>query len=323
MFTFDYDKIDKDYILSRATEEEIMKCYIGDKFTYRKHFHSPFREDKNPSFSVRKYGDKVIYRDWATGETGDAFKFVQRYYNCDFYQALLHINRDLDLGPNVPAERHYYCTHKKLDEHNSRFNIQTQPYTLTDVKFWKQFGISINTLVKYNVFSARYVWVNSKLVRSYSNSNPNYAYKFREGIFKIYSPYGGKRAKWLFNGTKHDVEGYDALPENGKTVIITKSLKDVMTLYELGYHAVSLQSECNPIKPELYEDLSRRFNSIIVLYDNDETGISMAIAASEKFDVPYIIVPNYKDISDFVKANDVRQASQLMQSLISDIWKNC
>jgi len=48
--------------------------------------HSPFREDKNPSFSI--YGDDRRWKDHATGEGGDVIDFAMAACNVDFRGAV-------------------------------------------------------------------------------------------------------------------------------------------------------------------------------------------------------------------------------------------
>jgi hypothetical protein len=59
---------------------------------------SPFREDRTPSFSI--YADGHLWKDFATGEGGDAVAFVQRATGCTVGEA---IRRVLDLAGGVSS----------------------------------------------------------------------------------------------------------------------------------------------------------------------------------------------------------------------------
>ena len=62
-------------------------------------YRSPFRDDHKPSFAVYKDG----YKDFGTGDRGDAVDFLSRHYRVTFYAALEMISTDH--APNLPALR--------------------------------------------------------------------------------------------------------------------------------------------------------------------------------------------------------------------------
>ena len=65
------------------------------------------------------------------------------------------------------------------------------------------------------------------------------------------------------------------LPKSGGDyVVITKSLKDVMVLYEFNIPAIAPNSETLFISDKQLEKLKSKFKNIIVFYDNDCAGIS-------------------------------------------------
>ena len=49
-------------------------------------FHSPFREDGNPSFSI--FADGTRFKDHATGESGDAITFYAMARNIENREAV-------------------------------------------------------------------------------------------------------------------------------------------------------------------------------------------------------------------------------------------
>lgn len=49
-------------------------------------YHSPFRADRKPSFSISR--DGKLFNDFATGEKGDVFKFYQIATGADFRTSL-------------------------------------------------------------------------------------------------------------------------------------------------------------------------------------------------------------------------------------------
>jgi len=94
------------------------------------------------------------------------------------------------------------------------------------------------------------------------------------------------------------------LPKTGEFVVITKSMKDTMLLYELGVPACAPNSETVFLSDDRLSQLQKRFDRIVVFYDNDEAGIK-AMNKIKKLhpELFFVMLPRYKskDISDFYK----------------------
>ena len=173
--------------------------------------------------------------------------------------------------------------------------IVRQPFTEVDKKYWKQFHISIDTLKRFNVFSIKYFLCNNIVRGVYKDDNPMYAYKVFDK-FKIYRPLANKYTKWRTNLTVRHVQGLEQLqPEGGDLLIITKSLKDVMCLTEMGFHAVASASETTFIPEDILNNLKSKWKNVVILYDSSKQYGLDAIFVHKKFKA--------KDVSDAVKAN--------------------
>ena len=75
-----YISVTQEDILARATELDIYEAYLG-KIKVGQIYNSPLRKDENPSFGLfysHKTG-QLLYKDLATGECGNVFKFVKLY----------------------------------------------------------------------------------------------------------------------------------------------------------------------------------------------------------------------------------------------------
>ena len=134
-----------------------------------------------------------------------------------------------------------------------------------------------------------------------------YAYKVYDR-FKIYRPLASKYTKWRTNLTNEYVQGLAESPKDGgNLLIITKSLKDVMCLYEMGYSAIAASSETTFIPDNILSDLKRKWKNVVILYDRDQTGMFEARKYSKKYNIDAFFVHkkfNSKDISDAVKNNN-------------------
>ena len=107
------------------------------------------------------------------------------------------------------------------------------------------------------------------------------------------------------------------LPKNGEFLVCTKSLKDVMLLYEYGIPAIAPCSENEFLSDTQYERIKSRFKHILLLWDNDLPGISAANKIRKKHpDIEVMFLPIKgpdKDISDFRKAHGNKRTLELIE----------
>ena len=194
---------------------------------------------------------------------------------------------------------------KQYESKDTVIGVVRQDWTDVDKQYWSQFGITKETLTKFNVSSIKYYLCDGIVKGIYKDNNPMYAYKVYDH-FKIYRPLADKYTKWRNNLAPYDIQGYEQLPEKGDLLIITKSLKDVMCLYEMGYTAISPSSESTFISDKALNQLNRRFKRILICFDRDVSGIKNMRKISLKTGLNGFLVHKKwkaKDISDAVKLN--------------------
>lgn len=291
-----------DYILSKVTEYDIYARYIG-QFKIGFIYNSPFREDKNPSFGIfrsRKSG-RLLFKDHGNGECGDVIKFVELYTGLTNYNDILNrIVTDMSITNNTKLK-----SIKQYESKDTVIGVVRQDWTDVDKQYWSQFGITKETLTKFNVSSIKYYLCDGIVKGIYKDENPMYAYKVYDH-FKIYRPLADKYTKWRNNLTSYDIQGYEQLPKKGDLLIITKSLKDVMCLYEMGYTAISPSSESTFLTPDVIDDLKLRFKRILICFDRDFSGVKYMRKISLKTGLKGFLVHKKwkaKDISDAIKLN--------------------
>jgi len=310
----------EDVILSKTTEYDIYSYYIGHRLIIGSKFNSPLRKDNNPSFGlfISKTTNSLLFKDQSTGESGNCFKFVQLKCHLGSYrEAMNRVSTDLSLNlleqstQGLNVRNNYKATRTDI-------KIKRKNFTKTDDNYWMQFNIYRNVLKRYNVYPISHVWLNDNLMSwKYSETTPMYAYQIYNK-FKIYRPLNSTDEKWMSNCTVNNIQGYAQLPETGDLLIITKSLKDVMTLYSLGYTAVSANSENTLIPLKVMNDLRQRFKRIVVFYDNDPSGQKGAKEMAQTYNVSTVEIPTSyksKDISDFIKDYDKEKTLDLLQTL--------
>lgn len=292
-----------DYILSKVSEYDIYAHYLG-QFKVGAIYNSPFRKDKNPSFGIyySKRTKQLLFKDHGTGECGNIVKFVSLYTGLTNYNDIL---KDIVKQLNITTDTKLDSSKQYIPSSETVIGVVRQNFTPTDINYWSQFHISEKTLKKYNVNSIKYYLCNGIVKGIYKEDNPMYAYKVYNN-FKIYRPLADKYTKWRNNLTEYDIQGYAQLPSRGDTLIITKSMKDVMCLYEMGIPAISPSSESTFIPTDVLEGLKKRFKRIIILFDRDTAGVKYLRKMSLKTGLEGMLVHKKfkaKDISDAIKLN--------------------
>lgn len=319
------DYLHTEVILSKISEYDIFRHYCSNFKELGVKFCSDLRKDTRPSCSIVEWNGKLLYKDFANlDHTFNCFSYVMYKYGLDFISSLETISRDFGLklvsNSRDAVARTYESNLVVHHKRKSRISIRTRPWNSNDAKFWKKYGISKKSLIRYNVVPIDYFWINEY---RFKVKDVGYAYKFKDG-YKIYQPYDLDN-KWYSNIGIDTVQGYSQLPSNGDVVFITSSLKDVLTLSNMGYIAIALQSEMVMPPKDLVVDLRIKFCNIVLLYDNDynselNPGQSMANRICQEYDFLNFLIPDSygsKDISDLVANHGLGNAKSLISNTLS------
>lgn len=312
------DNITLNWILSKVTEYDIYAKYIG-QFKVGMIYNSPFRKDKNPSFGIyySKRTKQLLFKDHGTDECGNVIKFVSLFTGKTEYNDILS---DIVDKLNITNNTKLVSSKQYIPPTETVIGVVRQEFTDVDINYWKQFNISINTLKKFNVNSIKYYLCNGIVKGTYKRENPMYAYKVYNN-FKIYRPLADKYTKWRNNLTDYDIQGYEQLPQKGDILFITKSMKDVMCLYEMGYPAVSPSSESTFLPKDVLEQLKTRFKRIIILFDRDTAGVKRSRKLSRETGLEAMFINKKfkaKDVSDAVKANSFEEIKNWLDETIKN-----
>lgn len=312
------DNITLDWILSKVTEYDIYAKYIG-QFKVGMIYNSPFRKDKNPSFGIyySKRTKQLLFKDHGTGECGNVIKFASLFTGKTEYNDILS---DIVDKLNITNNTKLVSSKQYIPPTETVIGVVRQEFTDVDINYWKQFNISINTLKKFNVNSIKYYLCNGIVKGTYKRENPMYAYKVYNN-FKIYRPLADKYTKWRNNLTDYDIQGYEQLPQKGDILFITKSMKDVMCLHEMGYPAVSPSSESTFLPKDVLEQLKTRFKRIIILFDRDVAGVKRSRKLSRETGLEAMFINKKfkaKDVSDAVKANSFEEIKNWLNETIKN-----
>jgi hypothetical protein len=308
---------DRSYVLSKVSQEQIMSYYLGIPVDIGVLYRSPLRNDNNPTcgFAYSNNGN-LMFRDFSGHFWGDCFDVVMYVRNCNFADALNHICTDMALikrmeipeellGPRIPKTRKTLGFRKRTS------------WSEVDKEFWKSYHISSKTLRKFHVSPMYMGFINDEVCYRYRDSDPGYAFWLRTDSnntdrIKFYFPYRDRTmTRFMGNCGANDLFGYDNLPPKGDLLIITKSLKDVMVLYELGIPSIAVQAESMVFDRNIFTDLASRFKRIITLFDFDHAGVRLTNIFRKLYSTGHRFLTDgrfgsldygAKDISDYIRS---------------------
>ena len=280
---------------------------------------SPFRVDKNPSFSIYLSEDKHIrFKDFGESETkGGLLDLLCRKWDCTFNQVF---DKILELmskqkGSDVEFKMKQIKTlTRKESSELTKIEVKVRPWQQYDLDYWESYGITKPWLIHSNVYpishkiitkkdketgkSKRYIFTTDKLAYVYCE------YKNNKLSMKIYQPLNKKGFKWCSCMDASVISLWTKVPEYGDRIIIASSLKDALVLgCQLHIPAIAPQGEGYNLSDTAVAELKRRYKKVFICFDTDKAGREDAIKLSEK--TGFInIVPDLgteKDLSDAYK----------------------
>ena len=310
-FTFE-PKITKSYLLSQYSEETYMEYYLGIKVA-KGLFCSPLRRDNTPtcSFYKNKSGE-LIFKDFNGSFYGNFISVVMEKYHVSYYKALQIIAEDFNLSKRhtdkVAVNPIKPSTTVFKDAGPADVRVEIKDFTQEELNWWNSYGITLDILKKFNVYSCKNIFLNGELFKTIYKDNFMFGYyggkKDNLELWRIYFP-KQSNYRFLTNWPAKKIQGLKQLKKEGDICVITKSMKDTMCLYSLGISAIAPNSENLFIADTILERLKSKFKYIIVLYDNDLPGIqNMRKIKKKHSELIYFYIPrhyNAKDISDFYK----------------------
>lgn len=271
--------------------EDVWYFLFGEYVSTKKKYCSPFRKDSHPDCKFFILNGDLLFNDFASGKVYSATGALKEYYGCEFKEAVnLFNNRQKEFKSGVLPKR----------EKVSKSNLEIYPYYFNSepafskegFNYWKEIGVSKNQLDReetrvFNLFAFSFG-------TPIYTKTPTFAYKFREGRFKIYAPFENKGDKWYSNATKND---YWHLKKNSETLLIEKSNKDFLCIENL----VDWDLSCfmnEGAYPNNILDIVKDYDRVIINYDNDETGIREGKALAKLVGGETLFYEGFKDTTE-------------------------
>ena len=315
-------------IMNRVNHADLLAHYLGIS-SLPAIINSPLRsDDENPSFYIYSPdGIKVLFRDYATGDTGDIYSLLQRQRGVTFSQLLRSISAD-------PAFKDKQCNFENSTSKGRRITktdrvlkVKVREWKDYDIAYWQAYGISLPWLKYAEVYpishkiiykdNNRYVFPAAKLAYVFVERKENNI------SLKVYQPeVKDKRRKWDNSNDGSVVGLWTKVPQNGERLVICSSLKDALCLWaNTGIPAIYVQSETTGLSATAQEVLKNRFGHIYICFDNDAPGIQDGINLSKQTGFTNIVLPQFeggKDISDLFKVKGREEFIQIVKPLFNN-----
>lgn len=241
---------------------------------------------------------------------------VREIHHCGFYDALKIINQDfgLMLDTKTPKRKRTMVIVSKViqlleSDPASKLDVIPTEWTQEHYDYWHP--ITPATLSLYQVIPISDIISSGKITELHGEI----AFAFMEHLpyIKVLRPYADKRSKWKNTNPKDHLHGVKVAQEWGEVQIITKSLKDVMALWQCNYQAVGLMSE--GVRPD---DVPLKLaDKAYVLMDNDEPGRLAAKKWEEAgYKTIFIEEEGCKDMFDLIKIKGIAYAKNWLKDVI-------
>lgn len=305
----------RDEILNMIDQEKVYKSYIGITPRFNKKSLNTYRGEKDPSVSFWWNGNRLMMKDWTGWFTGDIISLTMFLFPLNYYQALNKLQDDFINNSNI----NYNTSNNRLldrTQENAKnqkrkvFGINPKKWSDKARDYWRQYFLEDSTVDKFQIHSVDRLFLNKDIIYHNYKDDLCFGYyqglnEFKEELWKIYWP-EAESMRFLTNITQDWLYGIPQL-RGLDSIVVTKSLKDVMCFYEHTVDSVSINSETSFPKFEIMQDTVSKYNNKFVLFDNDKPGIKATkdfLSLYKGIGFKPLLIPKEsgtKDVSDFRK----------------------
>lgn len=291
------------YDIAQIPREWVFEHYLNiPKLTKDIKIKSLFTKEDAPSMFIYKDEQaRFLFKDFSSGHQGDGVELVKLICNLKTrWEATLKIIDDFNKG----------CTKVLIDvsatgitEHSNYKVVdwKFREWNSYDADYWLSFHIGSEVLKKFCVKPLEYYSLHSDEDNNTFQVRKQHVYaycKHDDSVYKIYQPFS-EVAKFI--KITAFVQGIEQLDSTKPFLCIHKALKDIMFFQSLGYtkiNCIAPDSENAIIPPSVLYPILYSHQRSCTLFDNDSSGINGMKKYNAIFNLPYIVCPLEKDISD-------------------------
>lgn len=272
--------IDRKSILKLKIDQKAVFQFLGYNVDLENFVFNPERNDKTPKCTFKWHKGYLIFSDFTGffGKTGiTAFEAYQFRYKKSFSL------KEKELNEIIKYEDFSDAHNKDTYSRSISIKFKNKPWPTKHYLF----DIPSRILHQENIFLVSEYWCNTSrhktmVMNRFNNpmKSTTIAYLFRDLKSRVKLYFVGNSLKFYTNIKNKDIFGLKTLRKTDNTLFITKSGADYLCLkYVLGYNAIALNSEWPSIEESVLTKIkSFNYDHIVILYDNDMTGIKNSIA---------------------------------------------
>jgi len=274
--------------------------------------------DSVPSMHIYHKHGGYRFHDYSSGKSGSIVDLVCNLYDINKEDAYKKILEDqVTLSSKCEDLKHLTRTLARKQESFKLKEYKVRAWNKIDAEFWLRFNISSKILGIFNVkplesFSVERASESFTIKRQYL-----YGYFRKDGsLYKVYLPKSKKMKFFTVDNTY--IQGSEQLEYKEDLLILASSLKDIMSLYSLGFKAeyVCPASENTPIRKQALKDFALSYKKMVTFFDNDNAGIIGMEKYETMYNIPSIRIHTQKDPAEMV---DVRGVSYTLAELTPKI----
>lgn len=340
-----------DKLFKAIDDYEIYSSLIGLEPELGETISSPIRAvDDFPSFALfiptrvkTNRPDEIWFKDLADGRYGDVITFTKCFAMHHFgvelsnsYEVIKFLDSQLDLGlfDNKEEKRIAQIRDYSYAKRDKSIFIKSRGFTNRDLEYWGNLCLTETDLNFFNVKSVRYLLQeDGEIRREFRTSEMVYAYIIHDKI-KLYQPNAPKAFKFRNSCPGNDpyyYQGFQQL-QGHDTLIITKSLKDVMVFWKffnkilnIPVDVIAPHAESINLSNEFIIAIKEKYKRIIVVSDFDLAGVKFAnklkkldleikFVSTKRIKIDNKLKVLDKDISDFLTNNGELKTKKLLKS---------
>jgi hypothetical protein len=262
-----------------------------------------------------------MFKDFSSGNGGNGIDLVKTMFNLPYGDAVTKIMRDYK---HAMASSDYVTSEYKEPLKYKVVDYDGRKWTNLDAKYWMRYKIGSSTLEKYNVIPIdSYLMTNGE--KEFRIAGPYiYGYLRKDGLlYKIYHP---KCQSKKFIKVRNCIQGIEQLTYSKPNLVILSSLKDLMSFEQFNFKTIECiapDSENSMIPESTMWDLISKYESVTVLFDNDDAGNKAIDRYSKRYGINGFSLDLEKDVSDSVaKYGKEHVKTELVPLLTECIYTN-
>lgn len=278
---------------------------------------SVFNDESVPSMFIYLDDNNVYkFKDFSSGNHGEAINLVMIMYDLDFISAFDMIKEDF-LKSNYD---------KSKVTNDLKFTItyyNTLDFKKEDLIYWAEYNINYKKLLEHNIKRINYEVSNGKRILKFNNPYI-YGYFDKKDVLKrIYQP-KVKEAKFIVIDSNY-IQNSDFCKREDYLLILS-SMKDGLALSsikDLKFDFICPSSETLYLNEETINIYKERYEKILVIFDNDKMGIKSMNEYKELYNIEPVFLLKDKDIANMFKSFGPKEAIQyIIPKINSKLNKN-